>query len=74
MQGEKHTEKSDPNQLWFDMPEFVQPSKEAIKRVTINFESEADIEKFNELTGLNVTMKTKGVFFPKAESEGLEYR
>lgn len=67
-------EKSEHEQLWFDMPEFVQPSKEAIKQVTINFENVDDIEKFNELTGLSITMKTKGVFFPQSATQPLEYR
>jgi len=67
-------EKSEHEQLWFDMPEFVQPSKEAIKQVTINFEDMDDLAKFNELTGLNITMKTKGVFYPKPETQPLEYR
>lgn len=61
------------NQEWEGMPEFVQESTAAIKRVTVNFESEEDIEVFNELTGLNITMKTKGVFFPHKPSRKLEY-
>lgn len=59
---------------WKGMPEFIQEDKEAIKRVTINFETEEDIEQFNKVTGLDITMKTKGVFFPKKTSRKLEYR
>lgn len=59
---------------WIDMPEFVQENKQAIKRVAINFESEEDMTKFNEVTGLNITMKTKGVFFPLQKSKKKEYR
>lgn len=64
----------DPDQLWFDMPEFVQESKGAIKRVTINFCTEEDIEAFNRATGLKVTMNTKGLFYPPIETSALEYK
>jgi len=58
---------------WQDMPEYVQESKAAIKRVVINFENEEDMEEFNKVTGLKVTMKTKGVFYPIKPSRKLEY-
>ena len=58
---------------WKDMPEFVQESTAAIKRVVINFETEDDIEKFNEVTGLKVTMKTKGIFYPAKKTRKIEY-
>tara|TARA_R110000824_G_scaffold122386_1_gene279422 strand:- start:1996 stop:2247 length:252 start_codon:yes stop_codon:yes gene_type:complete len=61
------------SQLWFDMPEFSQGNRQAIKRVVINFESETDIDLFNKATGLKVTMKTKGTFFPPTEKTGVEY-
>lgn len=54
---------------WKEMPEFVQENKQAIKRVTINFLTKEDIELFNKVTGLNITMKTKGVFFPTPSSQ-----
>ena len=49
---------------WDGMPEFIQESKASIKGVIVHFETTEDLEAFNELTGLNVTMKTKGIFFP----------
>ena len=58
---------------WKNMPEYVQENKEAIKRVAINFESEAAIEEFNKLTGLNITMKTKGIFFPPVDNRKIKY-
>lgn len=54
----------DPYKEWKDMPEFVQEDKEAVARVVINFETEEDIDLFNKVTGLSITKKTKGVFFP----------
>jgi len=59
---------------WFDMPEFIQENKEAFKRVTINFENKEDIEAFNKLTGLNITMKTKGIFFPIKKEKRIIYK
>jgi hypothetical protein len=65
---------NNPKQHWFDMPEFVQEDREAIKRVYINFEKEEDIQEFNRITGLNITMKTKGVFFPTPETKKIIYK
>ena len=60
-------EEHDWQKEWQGMPEFVQENKEAIKRVAINFETAEDMALFNKITGLNITMKTKGVFFPLPE-------
>ena len=59
---------------WVGMPEFIQEDKQAIKRVVINFQTEEDIKLFNEITGLNITMETKGIFYPLKKSRRLEYR
>lgn len=64
----------DPEDHWFDMPEFVQGSKAAVKRVWLNFETEDDMEEFNKVTGLNITMKTKGVFYPIRKSKKIVYK
>jgi hypothetical protein len=58
---------------WKDMPEYIQEDKEAIKRVFINFQTTDDIKLFNQITGLNVTMETKGLFFPKINTDKLVY-
>ena len=60
-------------QVWFDMPEFIQENTQAIKRVMISFQKEEDIEAFNKVTGLNITMHTKGAFYPLMETEPTEY-
>lgn len=64
----------DWQQHWFDLPEFEQENRGAIKQVTISFETEADIEAFNQATGLKITLNTKGAFFPMIEPEKVEYR
>jgi len=69
----ENLKEDNPEQEWTDMPEFIQANKEAVKRVTINFESEDDLMKFNKLTGLTITMKTKGVFFPPSSPQRVEY-
>lgn len=58
---------------WDGMPEFIQESKASIKGVIVHFETIEDLEAFNALTGLKVTMKTKGVFFPERTPLKAEY-
>ena len=64
---------NDWREHWKDMPEYIQHDKEAIKSVNVNFESLDDIQKFNRVTGLRVTMQTKGVFYPNKDSEKVIY-
>jgi hypothetical protein len=52
---------------WKDMPEFVQDDRESIKSVVVHFETLDDLKLFSELVGKNITMKTKGFFFPVKE-------
>lgn len=49
---------------WKGMPEFVQDDRESIGHVVVHFENLDDMKAFTQLTGLIVTEKTKGVFFP----------
>lgn len=49
---------------WQGMPEFVQDNKEAVAQVVVSFETFEDMQAFAQLTGLIITDKTKGVFFP----------
>jgi len=65
--------KKQEEKMWVGMPEYIQEDKSAIKRVTINFETVDDLNLFNEVTGLSVTMKTKGVFFPKKDKVSAKY-
>jgi uncharacterized protein YjgD (DUF1641 family) len=60
-------EKSNHQEIWDewkDMPEFVQEDKESIKSVIVHFETLDDMKLFSELIGKNITMNTKGFFFP----------
>jgi hypothetical protein len=49
---------------WKEMPEFIQDDKGSVSHVAVHFETVEHREAFVELTGLVVTAKTKGVFFP----------
>lgn len=49
---------------WKDMPEFIQEDKESIKAVMVHFETIQDMQEFSKLVGKNITMQTKGFFFP----------
>ena len=64
---------NDPQEHWLGMPEFKQEDKQAIARVTINFLTEADMAEFNRITGLSVTKRTKGVFFPIPKNKKVKY-
>lgn len=58
---------------WEDMPEYIQDNMEGVKSITVRFESIEDMNKFSELIGINITMQTKGVYWPKKESKKLIY-
>lgn len=61
------------NKHWVGMPEFNQENKAAFKTVSISFENEDDLELFNKNTGLKITKKTKGVFYPAKKLEKVIY-
>jgi len=67
------SEELDWKSEWKDMPDYSQGDKKAVKRVVINFETVEDMEEFNKITGLSVTMKTKGVFYPQKEYKKIIY-
>ena len=58
---------------WKQMPEYEVQNKEAIKKISVSFETEEDMKKFSDLIGRNITMETKGIFFPVIEKDKLEY-
>ena len=66
-------DKQDLEEMWVGMPEYVQEDKAAFKRVVINFENEDDMNEFNKITGLKITKKTKGVFFPVKKNKKIKY-
>jgi hypothetical protein len=56
-------------QEWLDMPEYIQEDKGSIKGVMVHFETLEDMEEFSKLIGKEITMKTKGIFFPVKKVE-----
>ena len=64
---------NDCEKEWEDMPEYIQDNMEGVKSITVRFESIEDMNKFSELIGINITMQTKGVYWPKKESKKLIY-
>ena len=58
---------------WKQMPEFEIENKEAIKSILVSFETKEDMESFSNLTGINISMETRGIFFPFVEKKQMEY-
>ena len=53
---------------WDGMPEFNQPEAEAWKVLKVRFRNEEDLREFAEKIGqTNITLKTKGIWFPPAD-------
>ena len=51
------------------MPEFVQEDLSPFKSITVNFESEGDMEEFGRLIGQRITTRTQSIYYPEAEIE-----
>jgi len=49
---------------WVGMPEFVQNKQEPFSKITVRFETEADLQNFAELIGQKLTAKTKSIWHP----------
>ena len=58
---------NDWKQEWLNMPEFENQDCSPVKSIKVSFASEEDIQKFAELIGQTVTMKTRTVWYPKAK-------
>lgn len=53
---------------WDGMPEFDQPEAEAWKVLKVRFRNEEDLREFAEaINQTNITLKTKGIWFPPAD-------
>ena len=53
---------------WDGMPEFDQPEAEAWKVLKVRFRNEEDLREFAErIDQTNITLKTKGIWFPPAD-------
>lgn len=53
------------NELWQDMPEFVQDKIKPYAELTLRFRSEEDMREFAKMTSQTITNKTKSAWFPK---------
>lgn len=52
---------------WEGLPEFKQMDLTPSKQLIISFRNSEDYRAFGELIGQPITLKTKSVWFPKAE-------
>ncbi|CAB4142953.1 hypothetical protein UFOVP452_56 [uncultured Caudovirales phage] len=50
---------------WQGMPEFKMGNTEPVQRITVNFASREDVERFAELVGQRLTTRTDSIWFPK---------
>ena len=60
-------------QLWVDMPEFVQKKQEPYAMINIRFETKEDLEEFAGLIQQRLTAKTKSIWFPFRSHWGAEH-
>jgi len=51
---------------WKGMPDFEQNSAH-FRKMTVKFETEADMIKFGEVIGQKITPKTRGIWYPAPE-------
>jgi len=54
----------DPSKEWQGMPEFDQADKTAVRRIVVNFKSNADALEFAKLLGQPITDKTRSMWYP----------
>lgn len=54
---------------WKGMPEFESAVIKPIRSLTIHFQTEEDIEKFQEVTEIKLTGKTKSSWYPPREKD-----
>jgi len=59
-------EGNDLNELWQDMPEFIN-DKEGFRKLTVHFLDQESVDAFQQLTGLPLTDKTRATWYPHRE-------
>lgn len=62
-----HIDQDEWKKEWQGMPEFVQEDLSPYKTLQVHFASHEDMEKFSELIGQSLTIKTRSIWFPKAK-------
>lgn len=50
---------------WKNMPKFENEKKTYYQDVVLHFYSQEDVAKFQELTGIKISPRTKTIFFPE---------
>jgi len=58
--------------LWFDMPEFIQVKKEEYAKIIIRVESEEDLKILSNLLDQKLNKKTKSIWYPFKSHWGAE--
>jgi hypothetical protein len=59
--------KEDIEATWRGMPAFEQRDLSPVKTIHVHFASEADVQAFATLVGQPLTMRTRYIWYPKAE-------
>lgn len=54
---------------WQNMPEYIQEDLNPYKSILVHFEKQEDVDKFSKLVGQKITVKTKGIWYPKMERD-----
>lgn len=63
---------NDVSDVWRGMPEFNQPDNTGIQRITVHFETRADVEDFARRLGQTITEKTRSTWHPYKAPENLQ--
>ena len=56
---------------WWGMPSFAQRDLEPLQTIQVHFRSAEDREEFAKLLGRNLTSRTRAIWFPREEIEGM---
>jgi hypothetical protein len=52
---------------WQGMPEFVKKDLNSFKHIIVHFANKDDMEEFSKLVNQRLTIKTKSIWYPKAD-------
>ncbi len=53
-----------PDEHWQDMPEFEHEDKNPVRTIRVHFRSDADVDDFAKIMGIELTEKTKTIWHP----------
>jgi hypothetical protein len=64
----EHASKTiDYDELWQGLPEYSDNVEKPFKSVVIHFKTEEDFKKFNKITAIGMTSKTRSTWYPKKD-------